>query len=445
MHLAVSHQDHLLASLLLLKGADPTIANRSNISPLLQAKRLGFKKLYAVLSKHCNFNLGDSNIPQHIENLNMNEGNYSNSDNNENCSGNIPKIYTQPSNKSSGSYLKKTSNTQKISNKSLHSAKVFHTLQAHNYSLSTPSLAYLGKLSFNSCTTQPKSIFFSQDSRGSTLLMKAAAKGHLPVVESLISIIKSDCSSNNSENENENDKESLDRISLSEYMNRVDYQGLNALSWACLGSHSHVAKYLIQQGALIFTNEESTFADNILKSSAHDLLVSPIVAASYSSSLECIDLVVENKNFKSLHHTKAFKNDFFTAYKIAVWLKQDEVLKKFRELNISNDFLHELDEWFAIGFLKLKRASLYGSPKPLLDSPEIKLEDIQFSTEETGTISNFYRVLHSEAEFLSSIRKEGTIELVKIDPDKCSTLFINDNEVLFFQRTFSAYNLFSNF
>ncbi|KAJ3300427.1 hypothetical protein HK104_000485 [Borealophlyctis nickersoniae] len=52
LHYAASHNDHTLACLLLLKGADPNAKNRSGITPVIVAKRMGFGKVVKVLKKH---------------------------------------------------------------------------------------------------------------------------------------------------------------------------------------------------------------------------------------------------------------------------------------------------------------------------------------------------------------------------------------------------------
>ncbi|RKO90563.1 hypothetical protein BDK51DRAFT_46509 [Blyttiomyces helicus] len=52
LHLAVHQCDLVLTNLLLLKGADPNVVNRSGVSPTVTARRMGFFRIVRILKKH---------------------------------------------------------------------------------------------------------------------------------------------------------------------------------------------------------------------------------------------------------------------------------------------------------------------------------------------------------------------------------------------------------
>ncbi|KAJ3359560.1 hypothetical protein HDU91_004897 [Kappamyces sp. JEL0680] len=49
LHLTVSQNDHMMTCILLLKGGDPNIANKSGVTPIMIANRMGFSKIVDVL------------------------------------------------------------------------------------------------------------------------------------------------------------------------------------------------------------------------------------------------------------------------------------------------------------------------------------------------------------------------------------------------------------
>nr|KAJ3420229.1 hypothetical protein HK105_005931 [Polyrhizophydium stewartii] len=52
LHLTVAQNDYVMTCLLLQKGADPNVANKSGVSPLVIARRMGFAKISKVLIKY---------------------------------------------------------------------------------------------------------------------------------------------------------------------------------------------------------------------------------------------------------------------------------------------------------------------------------------------------------------------------------------------------------
>jgi ankyrin repeat protein len=190
LHLAVSHEDYVMTLVLLRKGADPNIANKSGVLPIQIAQRMRMSTIIALLPKF-------GSIVQ-------------------------PEEKVIPLSESSPVSLVDQVKIGLFGNEGVE----IKQREQFRYGMETTivSASAAGYLGFSETIPKIETFADTRDEKGCTVLMKACFRGHFNLVNALVS---------------------------SKNLDRVDNYGNTALIWAIIAGRIDIAKLLVEQGASV--------------------------------------------------------------------------------------------------------------------------------------------------------------------------------------------------
>ncbi|KAI8823022.1 ras guanine nucleotide exchange factor domain-containing protein [Fimicolochytrium jonesii] len=352
LHLAVSMNDVAFASLLLLKGADPNTVNRGGITPTIIARRMKFKRLIKVLKKH------GGKVPPEEEKIAMSLGAPvpRRKSTKKGLAANGGDMYSQPKSMlltgSSKDLLLDGGMTPETTLADVHvpgdvpqtptsplpspggvteanwselerPADLLYGFQAFpTSSLPIYNAAYLG-LGLEAIETLPLDILNAHDEVGSTALMKASLRGHLPVVKAL--------------------------LLRGANVDLIDYMGNTALVWAALGGNLDVVKTLANHPGISLDGKTQPMHDDW----GYAYPVTPLAAAGTVGHTAVMEHLIDAG--ANINHTFG-PNGSRTALMCAAWMRREEAVRLLMKRGAHVPA--EAENWLRKGFIYLKRAAL---------------------------------------------------------------------------------------
>jgi ankyrin repeat protein len=307
LHLTVSQNDHFMTCILLLKGADPNIANRSGIMPYTIAVRMGFTRIAKVLLD-CGATQTEIKGP---------------GDNNKRRSLlNPPEEKSGPLNHTQGLFGSFSTSkpirgpTVEILDEEMRDL-VQISMEAGVMIL--PDAAYLG-LKDQVLAAVKQETLSDADDEGATILMKAAYRGHAELV-----------------------KELMDRGSDPDAM---DKKGNTALVWAVLGGKAKIAKLIYEMGGNI-----DGAVPHCKKIGVHIKgQLTPLLAACYFGHNNIVEFLIKEKCDVNL---RVGIGKGKSALMVAAWTRRKETVKI---LLMNKAFVDpHADEWLTKGIIELKK------------------------------------------------------------------------------------------
>lgn len=261
-----------MTCLLLLKGADPNLANKGGITPLTIAQRMGYTKISSVLIQ-CGSaisNIKETPIKRQVV---------------ETETAPIP----IPNQGLFGSFQPKQKAPELID------PKVTNLIKSSMETgiMILPDCAYLG-LEKELFAALRNETLRDDDDGGSTILMKAAYKGHLGIVKGLL---ERGCD-----------------------IDQVDKQGNTAMVWACLGGRGKVVQELHDQGACLEGALKVTLKANIKIKGQ----ISPLIASAYHGHQTIVQFLVKEGCDVNL---RCGNGNGRSAIMVASWCRRKEVVK----------------------------------------------------------------------------------------------------------------------
>lgn len=367
LHVAVSMFDHSLVCLLLLKGADPNVPNRVDITPTALACRLGHTKILKTLRKHGGIatvmerKMIQSRIDKNV--IALAAGPAEPMSATSQISN--PKGALHSSNQPNS--VRRTSNPRVNANTTPPTGTTIAMNRPTQPTIKTPGTPIPANSAVNTSTPSPKSVndsdyinelgalvrsfprsFFTpenaawlgggldspilstilnfKDSNGWTPLMKAAYKGHADVVRGLIS-------------RGANAKE-------------FDNAGCTALVWGCLGGHEDVVEVLL--------NEGQAPVNAFLESAKFKLCPppTPLIAACFAGNLNIVNRLLEADARVDF---KVGPGSGKSALMIACWMRRLDIAQLLIERNATLECTTKnTEEWVRRGVAIVKRVSRRG-------------------------------------------------------------------------------------
>ena len=329
LHLAVAQNDYTMVSLLLKKGADPNIANRSGITPISIAKRMSYSKLVKVLLKfgailpvsetQSNHETAKRRDKQSRPKSTQIIG----SDNKE---GNLP-IPAKTATPLFGSIIPDShininaepdaispadDIAEKNHFKNQLETKIFNVYDAAFIGFKDPLLNAINE----------KNIA-AYDDNGCTALMKASFKGNLELVKGL--------------------------IEKGAPVNSVDNFGMSAITWAVISNHIKLIKFLHENaGGNIDIPDTQANEKGLARP-----LVTPLVAATYMGHFDAVEYLL-SKGANPNRYVGTGKGR--SALMVAAWTLRKSIVKLLLQNGAFVD--PEIDRWFHIGTIHWKKAQI---------------------------------------------------------------------------------------
>ncbi|KAI8841464.1 ras guanine nucleotide exchange factor domain-containing protein [Chytriomyces cf. hyalinus JEL632] len=320
LHVAVAHNDYVLATVLLVRGADPNRCNRSGISPLILSLRLfgSVSKLSQLLLVHAGkeavrgesqeegFIPSETSTPDSVKKKNAKP---------------ISLVLTfnkdPPSTTPSTSPVVDTSKA--YTSLTLTSSQVLIRFQqiVPRAPFSANAAAFLDlKISYT-----PDHFLSSQTKSGTTPLMKAAFKGNLDFIRQHLGT----------------------RYHPS--IDQIDHRGFTALCYACISGHVATVQYLVEIcGARI------EGADSVdIHPWTEEVVPRPLMLASFSGAASVAQYLV-----KSGADVNA-RVGGCTALMVACWMRRFDVVQVLVGARAVYD--KEMGDWVRSGLRKLRRMS----------------------------------------------------------------------------------------
>jgi ankyrin repeat protein len=296
-----------MTSILLLKGANPNVANMSNVMPLSIARRMGFTKITTLLLR-CGAMKSSSDESPAYKKLQ--------SEIVENAAEVQPRNHTQGLFGSfSSTKATKTDYTEVLDDE----AKELVQSAMETLDMILPDAAYLG-LEESLAPILRRENIEDQDEEGSSLLMKAAYRGHHDLVRYLV---KLDC-----------DTDAIDKF------------GNTAMVWAVIGGHLQSVKILHDHGgnlngAAAFCKTNGIFLKGQL---------TPLIAAAYLGNNSIIQYLLKEQCDANL---RCGPGKGKSAIAVAAWARKKDTVtlllshKAYVDPNVEN--------WLTPGIIKLKK------------------------------------------------------------------------------------------
>lgn len=329
LHLAVVMEDFAVVCLLLLKGADPNVRNKGGVSPTMIAKKMGFIKILKILRKHGGI------IPAEPQRAVVPMGQVrrrSTKREAQQIGNDESGLFTTDQEVLDGelSTMSSTSKPIEASTSSLdldivqkERGSITPQQQFPTDKLPIYDAAYLGLLKPN-ISLLTEHLASASDPHGCTALMKAAYKGHVSIVESL--------------------------IQAGAHVNAVDKQGNTALVWAALGGNLSVVRILGEQTGINFNGSE----EKIITYRGQEVYPpTPLVAAAYAGHGDIAEYLLDkgadiNRKVGISHRR--------TAIMYAAWMRREEVVRLL--VNRGAYIEPNIDLWLRQGIIFLKRHTL---------------------------------------------------------------------------------------
>ncbi|KAJ3214118.1 hypothetical protein HK099_007016 [Clydaea vesicula] len=322
LHFAASQGDYPLSYMLLLKGADPNALNKSSISPTTIACRCGHVILLKVLIKHGGVLLSsDEQHAKKIEALELKkkltkESSKKNLTTNLTSATNTTNTATQNFKTSTffcqeeGSTGLGVENREKkpsffeppLDLQKFFPKKKFHLASAAYLGIAQPLIENLNAMNMNIC-----------DENKCSVLMKAAFKGHLEIVQHL--------------------------LTLGVDVNAKDNQGNTALVWACASKQLETVKCLVEEG------NASVNGDNVTNNAP-----TPLITATFSGSYEVVEYLI-NKGADPMKMVGG-KSPLM----IAAWMFHFDIVTLLIDNGTRATF--ESKEWVKAGVILLRKIAL---------------------------------------------------------------------------------------
>ena len=233
LHFAAQQGDQPLSFLLVLKGANPNITNKSGITPTVIAKRLGHEKMSRVFIKH------DGVLPSNEKGIAKTE----------NILAESPKRRKQKDIISSKD--QEDESMLDLDMKNLFPTRTVFVFNAAYLGLKEPLYSAITSKNIDSC-----------DENGHTALMKAAFKNHIDIVTKLLSLNCNPFCKDRTCN--------------------------TALEWACLAGNLKIVEILV--GAM----KTADICLPNVDGQVDNMTMTPLVAAAFGGYVDVVKYLVEN-------------------------------------------------------------------------------------------------------------------------------------------------------
>ncbi|KAJ3042258.1 hypothetical protein HDV00_007624 [Rhizophlyctis rosea] len=304
LHLAAAQNDLTIASLLLLKGADINQANRSGVTPMVVAVRMGHSRLVKVMQKHGGIiPATEDRLRTSFVSLNQQSKTRIDEADVRKRAMSLPASHATgiTRHQSAGTPVAKSGaptregiirgNSQATMPAGTTSQATLRTLvtaavddgitlsqmspvgstgEMANLDDTLPkrrlpiyNAAYLG-LEVDSIDHIPSEILSATDEASATSLMKAAYRGHVRIVEKL--------------------------LKLGADANARDATGYTALTWASLNGHVEVVKVLLQMGRAKPDGVRASVSSAASASNG----ITPLSVAVYQGHVEVVEILLDN-------------------------------------------------------------------------------------------------------------------------------------------------------
>ena len=298
-----------MTCLLLLKGADPNIANKSGITPLTIAERMGFTKIISVLLI-CGAISLESKHPQNSKRLSI-MGDTKKKEKHEihGTSNQTQGLF--------GSFSKKAFNgTEKIDEE----GKILVQSSMETGIMILPDAAYLG-FQTQLISVIRQDTLKDADEAGSTVLMKAAYAGHHVLVKDLLDL---GC-----------DPDAMDK------------SGNTSLVWAVLSGKGRVVQILYESGSNI--DGAVPYSKKVgIKIKGQ---MTPLIAAAYHGHLSISKFLLKEKCNINL---RCGKGEGKSAIMVAACARKPEIVKLLIQYNAILD--PKIDTWLTKGSNQMKKS-----------------------------------------------------------------------------------------
>ncbi|TPX32051.1 hypothetical protein SmJEL517_g04743 [Synchytrium microbalum] len=403
LHLAVSMADHSLVCLLLLKGADPNVSNRVDVTPTTLACRLGIPRILKTLRKHGGVatvmerKMAQSRAKNVIalaagpaETSNQKTGNAAGIPGRRTSAGRTGPP-SAASNSSTPIKPKPNPNPAQSSPRTQGDVEYNNEVRAlvrsfpRNY-FTAENAAYLGATipTFDAPALQ---VINYKDANGWTPLMKAAYKGHRDLVKGLITRGAS--------------------------VREFDNIGCTALVWACLGGDEDCIDILLEEGAPVNAFLESAKFKPCPPPT-------PLIAAAYVGNVAVVRRLVEAG---ARTDTRIGPGRGKTALMVAAWMKNVNVVSYLLSQNPTVDT--KAEEWVSRGIAVLKRvtdrgilfATTQGGLKSVPKLPALTQDETDVAKKVAELIEERRAISSQQAKLIPS-SKFGSIKRkrAKADP-----------------------------
>jgi hypothetical protein len=362
-----------MTCILLLKGANPNIANMGGAMPISIAIRMGFTKIKTVLVR-CG-----ATIPRTDENMSYKKL-QSGMTNNE-------LEPTPPTNHTQGLFGSfSASKATKMSYAEVLDTEAKDLVQSaiETNVMILPDAAYLGLDQALNGIIMTENIE-DQDEEGSTMLMKASYMGHHAIVKHLL-LMNCDADA-------------------------IDKNGNTAMVWAAIGGHFEIVKALHENGASLDGAVAYCKKNGInLKGQ-----ITPLIAASYYGHLPIVQyLAIEKCDI----NIRCGPGKGKSAVAIAAWTKKKDIVNCLLQYKAYVD--PGVDNWLIPGIVKLKKleqeknawiGSELGVPQPGSQRRKTSLQDklVYFTAEDNELVAEIRTMLATRAGVHVSRLNEITV------------------------------------
>ncbi|KAJ3254360.1 hypothetical protein HK103_007242 [Boothiomyces macroporosus] len=312
LHLTASQNDHVMTCLLLLKGADPNIANKSGVTPLSISQLMGFTQVANTLIQ-CGAVQEDGKKLQPLikkKDESVTEDKIKSQD---------PALNFQAL---SGQFIVKSSKNAATEPVDVVGREMLvQSLELKIMALT--DAAYMGYEQQLCAVLKPETIE-SSDEEGVTILMKAAYKGHLTLVEEI--------------------------LKRGSQVDTADNYGNTALVWAALGGKFRVVKILRAAGANV---------DGLVPKYKNEKLpipkgqMTPLIAAVHSGYSTIIEYLINEKCDVNL---RCGPGKGRSAIMVAAWSRRKQAVQLLLQNKAYVD--PDVDYWLTRGILYLKKVCL---------------------------------------------------------------------------------------
>ena len=311
LHVAASQNDHVIVCVLLLKGADPNIKNKSGVTPLVIAIRMKFLKIAQVLLKF------GAIVEEHKDNVDLKQL----------MANEYEALETKSEEPIGGINHTEGLFGSFSTNKIVKGARVERLdeelcdivkLSLETGQLIPADAAFLGR---DEELTKDviEGHLDDRDDNGATILMKAAYKGHYRLVKQL--------------------------LELKCEVDAADKQGNTALVWAALKGHLRIVKLLREHGASV----DGTVT-TIRKLEKFNGQITPLFASSFKGHKSVASYLVQEHCDVNL---RCGSGRGRSALMIAAWTRNIEIVKLLLESKAYVD--PNVDVWLAKGMVQMKR------------------------------------------------------------------------------------------
>ncbi|KAJ3227209.1 hypothetical protein HDU81_006846 [Chytriomyces hyalinus] len=321
LHVAVAHNDYVLATVLLVRGADPNRCNRSGISPLILSIRLygtvsklsqlllvhGGKEAVRGESQEDGFIPSETSTPDSVKKRNAKPISLVLTFGKDPPSATAP--VTSPIVDTPKSYTSLTLTSTQLQNR-------FNQIAPRAPFIATTAAFLDLKISYT-----PDHFLSSQHKNGTTPLMNAAFKGNLDFIRMHLG------------------------TRYHPAIDKIDSRGFTALCYACISGHVATVQYLVEVCGARIEGADSVEIHPWIE----EVVPHPLMLASFSGSASVVQYLI-----KSGVDVNARVRGC-TALMIACWMRRFDVVQVLVGARAAYD--KEMGDWVRSGLRKLKRMS----------------------------------------------------------------------------------------